>query len=304
MKVISSCPICDSIDLVKSPAVVMPFITYRIFGWEPKDITADCGLKSINCGTSYQVCASCFCLSCHLLFSDLRFDQEEMSRLYEGYRGARYLSQRTLFEPDYEHINSYLKQEVHYLDKVEALITAHRGQFRRVLDWGGGDGLNTPLKARASELFILDISEQNHGRKTNGLDVISSLEGKNDYFDLVVAMHVFEHLSAPSEAVKLIADSLVVGGLLYLEVPLEPLMQPEGLSEAVVYNKHHWHEHINFFSSRSLAALIATAGLEQVEFGWMDVTDDFRSFQVQFAIAKKTSSFERKAPRAISGGWA
>ena len=193
MKVISSCPVCNSIDLLKSSAVVMPFITYRIFGWEPKDITAECGLNSINCGTAHQVCASCFCLNCSLLFSDLRFDHEEMTRLYKGYRGAKYLSQRKRFEPDYEHINSYLKQEVHYLDRVEALITAHRAQFRRVLDWGGGDGLNTPLKASAAELFILDISGQINGRNTNGLNVISSLEGKTEYFDLVVAMHVFEH---------------------------------------------------------------------------------------------------------------
>ena len=81
MKISKNCPICRSNNVSKSPAVVMPFVSYRIFGWEPVKIRPEHNLRTLDNGTSYQICYSAFCNVCSFVFADLRFDEEELGRL-------------------------------------------------------------------------------------------------------------------------------------------------------------------------------------------------------------------------------
>jgi hypothetical protein len=48
--------------------------------------------------------------------------------------------------------------------------------------------------------------------------------------------------------------------ILYIEVPYEELMLDE--NAVLPEDKKHWHEHINFFSKKSLKILIKNAGME------------------------------------------
>ena len=287
MKVIDKCPICDCEDLEKSPAVVMPFITYRIFGWTPKKITPECQLHSLECGSSYQICSSTLCHKCQLLFSDLRFDKPEMEKLYHEYRGENYVEQRKRFEPNYIETNDYLLKPLHYLSKVEDFIGRHTGSLHRILDWGGGNGVNTPFLTDRSEVSIYDISSHSNSELPNGANVINHLEGKENHFDLIVAMHVFEHLSDPRDELFKLIEKLRLGGSIYIEVPLESIMEFDGPKPDAINEKHHWHEHINFFSRPALQHLFDVSGLEVKDIREFDVSDEYRSFKILSAIAEK-----------------
>jgi hypothetical protein len=48
--------------------------------------------------------------------------------------------------------------------------------------------------------------------------------------------------------------------ILYIEVPFEKIVQ-QGLPDCETH-KRHWHEHINFYSQSSMAALLRSAGYE------------------------------------------
>lgn len=122
MKIIQTRSICSSQNIIKSPAVVMPFVSYRIFGWKPVEISAEHNLRTLTHGTSYQICCSCFCHACDFVFTDLRFDEEELTRLYKDYRGAEYVTQKQMFEPDYISIDNYLKKQVKQLKEIKNLL--------------------------------------------------------------------------------------------------------------------------------------------------------------------------------------
>ena len=51
MNVINYCPNCKSKKIIKSPSVIMPFISYRLFGWMPLEINPKKKLRTLNNGT-------------------------------------------------------------------------------------------------------------------------------------------------------------------------------------------------------------------------------------------------------------
>lgn len=286
MIVVSSCPVCGSENLEKTPAVLMPFISFRIFGWTPLVIADESGMRSLENGTSYQLCATTYCKQCTLVFCDVRFDDEEMSRLYKNYREAEYIAQRRIFEPDYERTNAYLMQPLHYLRANDEYLEHFTSGVSTVLDWGGGDGINTPLTHTGRTIHIFDISGQKARRLQNGVTVIDKLvEGENTY-DLVAAMHVFEHLSNPVQDLIHLRSFLNPEGFIYIEVPLERLIDFEMTCSEHASQKVHWHEHINFYSKNSMRALLDATGFKIVDVSTFDASDDFRNFQIIRAIAQ------------------
>lgn len=286
MLVTNNCPVCGSSNLAKTPAVIMPFISHRIFGWKPLEISDQSGLRSLDNGTSYQLCATTFCESCTLVFCDVRFDDDEMSRLYKDYREEEYVSQRQIFEPDYGRTNDYLMQPIHYLEAISAYLEDHTESVSTVLDWGGDEGANTPLVNTGRTVQIFDISGKNTGDLENGVSVINNLvEGENTY-DLIVAMHVFEHLSNPTQELKHLRSFLNTGGYVYIEVPLERLVDFDDTTAKQSSQKIHWHEHINFYSKASMYALFNAANFEAIDVSMLDASDEFRQFKIIRAIAR------------------
>lgn len=286
MEVLSHCPICFSKEIEKSSAVLMPFITNRIFGWVPLQITDEMGLRSLKSGTSYQQCATCFCKKCKFIFCDIRFNEEENFKLYHNYRGATYNQQRQTFEADYKEISGYLEKPIHYLDKVESYINSHVSERTKILDWGGDTGKNTPFGSSDIPLFIYDISERAREKSHHGTQVLSSLVGQERTFDLITSLHVFEHLSNPREVLKKLMLYLTKGGYIYLEVPLEKIVDFENPKSEAAKQKYHWHEHINFYSKQSIQALFLSANLKIIDVRCTDVSDNFRTFKIIQVIGK------------------
>src|SRR6516164_9174099 len=67
-RIASRCICCNSRDLQKSPAILMPFVAKRVFDWEPVEITDEWGLRDIQRGMAYPLCNSMRCGTCGVVF--------------------------------------------------------------------------------------------------------------------------------------------------------------------------------------------------------------------------------------------
>jgi hypothetical protein len=238
MKIATCCPACGGSALNKNPAVLMPFVAKRVFDW---DITI------LEEGQSFSICKTMRCLSCGCVFCDIRFDDDEMERLYKGYRGDEYTQMRAKYEPDYPARSVVLQQPLTYMDDIEAFLKPFVNPPLRILDWGGDTGVNTPYVNNATSVHIYDISGN---KPTFG----QAVDEPNPPYDLTVLENILEHVPYPDRLLKSVAQ-ILGEGVLYIEVPFVPSM---------FKSKMYWHEHINFYTEAALSRLVHRCGLKIV----------------------------------------
>jgi hypothetical protein len=258
------CVCCNSSDLQGSPAVMMPFVSHRALGYKPLNIEKKDNIRTISLGTAYMLCKSMSCMECGHLFLDIRFGSREMERLYNKYRGEDYSELRNQYEPGYKDRNKRLELGYDYIDRVEEFILAHIGNPLSVLDWGGDTGLNTPFKEVAKKIDVYDISDMplvvDNARRVDEKTAL----GEN--YDVVVCSNVLEHMPEPIICLKDLTRYMNSRTLLYIEVPLEPIVKEKAeKDEPLCVKKKHWHEHINFFTCDSLGRCAEAAGLRVLE---------------------------------------
>jgi len=157
-RIADACICCGGQSLEKSPAILMPFVAHRVFGWAPVEIDDSWGLRTILNGNAYSICNSVSCLDCGMLFLDIRFSDPEMEALYSGYRQAEYTALRDHYEPGYAERNDTLNQGIGFIPEIEAFLTPFLPLPVRVLDWGGDTGINTPFKSASTLFHVYDIS--------------------------------------------------------------------------------------------------------------------------------------------------
>lgn len=287
LNIADACICCESTVLDPSPAVLMPFVAKRVLGHDPVEVTAAWGLRDLRPGTAYSLCHSLQCQRCGTLFLDHRFTGEQMASLYRGYRDDAYTQQRDHYEPGYASTvaRDYLQRHP-YLDRVEAWLAAHVPENPSVLDWGGGDGRNSPFLGRGL-VHVHDISgvEVVHGVETIDLQQLVRRD-----FDVVVCSQVLEHVPAPMDLLMEILPALSPRTLLYLEVPHEHLMREHPGHLDLAKLKRHWHEHVNFFTESGLRTLIDRAGLEMVDVHFMDIDNGVRTGAVMAFLAKRLAA--------------
>jgi hypothetical protein len=254
------CVCCGSLALRSSSAIMMPFISHRVFGWRPIQIEEQWGLKTISAGKAYALCNSLFCEECELLFMDIRFSEDEMSRLYHKYRGVEYTALRDFYEPGYASRNEELAQPLIYLKQTEEFLSKFVAMPETILDWGGDTGVNTPFKNQVSEVIIYDISAKLDEEGTSLSDK-HRLVSKT--FDLIACCNVLEHVPHPSTVLAEIKEFMTAGTVLFIEVPFETI-RVENNSVSALHMKRHWHEHINFYSELSLRRLTYNSGLDVI----------------------------------------
>lgn len=255
-----ACICCGANNLASSPAVLMPFVASRALGQEPLEITADWGLRDLQPGMAYTLCHSLQCRACGVLFLDLRFTPTQMAALYEGYRGPAYTQQRDRFEPGYAvaAAQDYTRRHA-YIAEVEDWLAPHLPPQPLILDWGGGDGRNTPFLGRA-RVRVHDISGTALLQGAERADA-QSRQGN----DLLVCMQVLEHVADPLAVLQGLLPLMGPQTLLYLEVPHEALVRQHPHGTDLTPHKRHWHEHINFFTEQCLRQLAARVGLRVVD---------------------------------------
>jgi len=267
-----NCICCGGTHLQRSPAVLMPFVAWRVFGHEPVEITADWGLRDLRQGMAYTLCNSLQCQDCGVLFLDYRFTDAQMAALYHDYRGEAYNAERIRFEPGYASVVAHYEARASYVTEVERWLAPHLPDKPAILDWGGDSGINSPFRDRNRLLHIHDIS---------GVELVAGAQRvkledlESQHYDLVVCSQVLEHVARPGEFVSQMLAAMGPQTLLYLEVPHEALVREHPGSLELAPLKRHWHEHVNFYNETALRCLLERLGLSlvdtlhlPVELGW------------------------------------
>lgn len=289
MALADSCICCGGQDLWSAPAVLMPFVADRALGQKPVEISADWGLRDLRAGTAHTLCHSLQCPSCGVLFLDYRFTPGQMSSLYHDYRGADYTRQRDEYEPGYAATVALDYRERHpYIAQVEQWLLTHFSDLPRqprILDWGGGDGSNTPFLGHAL-VHVHDIAGTTLVAGAEPANVSTKATDAGGY-DLLVCMQVLEHVADPLTVLQELLPFMQEKTLLYLEVPYEKLLSQHSDGINLTSYKRHWHEHVNFFTRQSLLELTRRAGLRMVDGLLLCVENGYRQGQVQGLLLAK-----------------
>lgn len=278
-RIATQCVCCGSDSLKSSPAILMPFVAHRTFGWGPVNIDETWGLSTIKNGNAYSICKSLYCDDCGLLFLDIRFSESELSNLYEDYRGKEYNSLREKYEQGYTLRNDSLNAGITYIQDIEDFLTPHLRFPISILDWGGDTGKNTPFKNKNDTFDIYEISNK---EVIDGARRISKNEANSKKYTLIVCSNVLEHVPYPSELLSEITQSMDKESILYIEVPIESVVLNHKSDLHII--KKHWHEHINFYSEKSIYSLVENVGLEVNELKRFQVTNGDQTFWV-FQVA-------------------
>lgn len=266
-RIATQCVCCGAEHLESSPAVLMPFVAHRVFGWTPVEIDESWGLRTVRSGMAYSVCNTRRCRVCNHLFCDIRFSETEMANLYDRYREEAYTSLRDHYEPGYAARNKVLNEAAPYLAEIERFVIPFVQQPLTVLDWGGDTGINTPFREKGAEIDIYDISNKSVLAGVRAVDRATAL---SKHYALVVCSMVLEHIPFPSDILLDTRNVMDGRSVLYIEVPYEEVVRTSiPLTSSA---KKHWHEHINFYSLRSLACLVQNCGFEVLATNVVDVS--------------------------------
>ena len=284
-RIADSCVCCGETELRSSPAVLMPFLSHRIFNHAPFEITDDHDLKryGINNGTAYEICNSLSCTNCQHLFLDIRFNDSEMTLLYEKYREEEYVNLRDFYEPGYKIKNEELNLGYNYVKKIEDFLFKHTNLENsfNILDWGGDTGKNTPFYEECQLLHIYDISDRPCLEKA--IKVKKDDMEKTEY-DVVVCSNVLEHVPFPRDVLCDMKTFMNKHTILYVELPYENFIRvydTENNLENAYKNKRHWHEHINFFNEKSIKEMLISSGFEVIELRKLNISGETADFVFQ-----------------------
>ena len=150
-----------------------------------------------------------------------------------------------------------------------------------ILDWGGDTGKNTPFKNNCETLDIYEISNKN---VVIGARIVSESEAYSKKYKLVVCSNVLEHVPYPIDLLHQIKKTMNNESVLYIEVPLEDIVLKHKKDLHLI--KKHWHEHINFYSEKSLLLLTKNVGLTVIDLKKIEVTAGGKSSLI-FQVACK-----------------
>jgi predicted SAM-dependent methyltransferase len=261
MKTSNICHCCNSTNISKSPGILMPFMAKMIFDYDVYDLNHEWNLYGFENSKIYFPCKTVQCQMCGFLFSDIRFDDEELENLYCFYREKKYLETREFFEPGYLIKNNYIPENMNNVSEVENFLDFVEVKTN-ILDWGGDQGKNTPYRHTSENIFIYDLSDKELSERCKKLNYS---ELKDNDYNIIVCSHVLEHVSYPQNLLNDIKNFMNDDTVLYIEIPCEKLVFNNPDSFQLHNDKKHWHEHINFFTYLSLHKLFESCGLSIVK---------------------------------------
>ena len=114
---------------------------------------------------------------------------------------------------------------------------------------------------------IYDISTKD---VIDGAKIVNKDEAFSKKYKLIVCSNVLEHVPYPSDLLFDILNTMDKDSILYIEVPLEDIIFNNEKDSHL--RKKHWHEHINFYSEKSLKRLVENVMLEIVDLRKLKVT--------------------------------
>ena len=242
MYLVKRCPCCHSPDIVKRPAKLARFVAWRSTGTDPMEDTEN---RTMTCN------------KCTFTASDLRLTEQEEANLYRGYREDGYNTMRIECEPNYQERADSFDQEAYIEVRkkgINALIKRNLDprSIYTVLDYGGDTGIHIPAEFVRANKYVYDIS---------GVTTVSGIltfdpTANIDPIDFLMCCQVLEHKSNVDELIEELKIYADTNTWIYIEVPNYQNPPPINIV---------FHEHINFFSRRSLEALLNRHGIQVVD---------------------------------------
>jgi hypothetical protein len=210
-----------------------------------------------------------FCSDCHSVTPTHNFTYAELEPLYSDYRSASYNADRISVEPGYREIAPLVGQHPTERSSRNAGVAAFLAPFLPgratglALDLGGSDGRFIPpeVLGRYMQTHIVDTSDAPVHESLVDQPLHKVPQAELAGYQLLMCMHVLEHVGHPRAFVRDAMSHLQPGGLLYLEVPLE--LQPRTVSQfqARSVDDILWlHEHINQYDAGSVPRLVQSIG--------------------------------------------
>ncbi len=168
--------------------------------------------------------------------------------------------ERSAIEEDEAELSAKVVNAHRALDRIEQLMS-HKGTM---LDLGCFCGTFLHVAAeRGWRSYGIEplVGPAIYARGEFGLNVITDTLRDDsfppEFFDVVTAFQVFEHLPDPLGELTKIRRILKPGGLVVVEVPNIDTVWVRLLGK---YHRHFVPDHIYFFSPQTLEALLAKAG--------------------------------------------
>ena len=252
MEKVNSCIICGSKEMEKRRCLIAPFIRDRI-------------------NTPEKYCDLLICKKCYMAFFDYRYTEDEVAKLYYGYRDENYIAMREKCETGYAeaHKKIVASDEVRVRkDNLEKFLRSSLRQdakIRTVLDYGGDKGQFIPERFKNSRRYVYDIS----GITTiQGVEIIED-PAKKAPFDFTMCCHVLEHVSYPLEIIDELKALTKRSGLIYLELPvLESIKEFSNIicRKEIFSQPYLFHEHINFFTLPAIKKMAAVSEVTLVNY--------------------------------------
>lgn len=196
---------------------------------------------------------------------------ESLKRYYtQEYRNIRQES------PD----ENYLRfMRYRALEQTKFILNASsRHHFKSVIDIGCGCGeLLNALQPHAAELHGFETDTVMAGHASAHC-LCPSVKIHNEHYspakhlissDLITMSHVLEHIPNPVEFLtNLRTNSLTLGGIMFLEVPNEPLYW----LKMQMARKQRGLGHLNYFTPASLSTTLSAAGLKVLDIRCFGIT--------------------------------
>ena len=268
----TECLACKSKNTKKSKAKFAGFIAERVFDG------SNCDIELIHCQ------------DCGFAYYSHRFSEEEGKKLYLGYRDETYQKQRQSHECWYsKEINELIgKNKTELKNRHGNLISILKknldvSNISSVLDFGGDKGQFIPELSKSTKKYVYDISEI---EPLDGVISLGSLdECRTHQYNLILCAHVLEHVSNPIEIVKQLKSLMNKGQYLYVELPFDSPFYKNKFSDLqFVFNRyfswitlfkhflqarknanlHMMHEHINYFTPKSLKNILENEGFKML----------------------------------------
>ncbi|MBF0541693.1 MAG: class I SAM-dependent methyltransferase [Nitrospirae bacterium] len=192
------------------------------------------------------------CQSCSHIQIEPMFTEDELDQYYSQ---SKYWSEKHSDDRTHK-LQSKAFSQIAYIESKTSL-----NDIERVLDIGAGYGrffqeLRALLPEREFKFTAVEGGPDavTYLKETFDAKIHKSYKAVKGKFDLIVISHFMEHMSNPSELMRLISRSLTSSGVCFIEVPNKDYAYRKNLTP-----------HISFFSPESLTHCSTNNGLKVVD---------------------------------------
>ncbi|MHA1757256.1 MAG: class I SAM-dependent methyltransferase [Promethearchaeota archaeon] len=182
----------------------------------------------------------CFlCNNCGFIFLNPRFTEEELELKYKIINQIGSVKFRLKKHPL---IN--LNKRVTRIHRLINKYYKKKEKFPKILDYGGASGYILTPFIEQYECYVIDYEKWPMSKGIKYLGKQLSNIPPNKKFDVILLLHILEHVINPRNFIKNVQEYLNEDGIVYIEIPLGCVDEWNHLKDPLT--------HFNFFSEQSI----------------------------------------------------